>query len=224
MGWPNRGVGRLNMDGSLGACSACHSRHQFSIETARNPATCSECHSGPDVVAYKVYIASKHGKVYAAQAKHWNLDAVPWTLGKDFNAPTCASCHMSLLVDGDGNQIAARSHRMNDRLWWRLLGLIYSHPHPQKPDTSIIKSPDGLSLATALDGRPASKFLISSEEQQKRRQTMGKICQACHSSQWVAGQWANLEQSIKSSDAMTKTATALMQEIWQKEPGPGPAR
>ena len=28
--WPNTGIGRLNLDGSLGSCSACHSRHDFS--------------------------------------------------------------------------------------------------------------------------------------------------------------------------------------------------
>ena len=34
-GWPNQGVGRINLDGSLGSCSACHTRHAFSIEMAR---------------------------------------------------------------------------------------------------------------------------------------------------------------------------------------------
>ena len=34
-GWPNQGVGRINPDGSKGACTSCHSRHEFSIEMAR---------------------------------------------------------------------------------------------------------------------------------------------------------------------------------------------
>ena len=34
-GWPNQGVGRINPDGSAGACSACHTRHAFSLEMAR---------------------------------------------------------------------------------------------------------------------------------------------------------------------------------------------
>ena len=42
--WPNQGVGRINPDGSLGACTACHPRHNFSIEVARKPYTCSQCH------------------------------------------------------------------------------------------------------------------------------------------------------------------------------------
>ena len=34
--WPNTGIGRLNLDGSLGSCSACHSRHDFSPRRARH--------------------------------------------------------------------------------------------------------------------------------------------------------------------------------------------
>src|SRR4030042_1588927 len=50
-GWPNQGVGRVNPDGSLGSCAACHTRHQFSIEMPRKPYTRSECHKGPAVPA-----------------------------------------------------------------------------------------------------------------------------------------------------------------------------
>ena len=100
-GWPSQGVGRVNPDGSKGACSACHARHQFSIEVARQPETCSQCHKGPDVPAYKVYGVSKHGNIYASLGG-WDFTAVPWKVGKDFTAPTCAACHMSLLVAEEG--------------------------------------------------------------------------------------------------------------------------
>ena len=36
-GWPNQGTGRINLDGSRGACSSCDTRHRFSIEMARKP-------------------------------------------------------------------------------------------------------------------------------------------------------------------------------------------
>lgn len=39
LNWPNQGVGRLNPDGSRGACTACHPRHSFSIDIARKPYT-----------------------------------------------------------------------------------------------------------------------------------------------------------------------------------------
>ena len=81
-GWPNQGVGRINPDGSKGACSACHTRHGFSIEVARKPHTCKECHVGPDVPVYKVYLSSKHGNIYTSKKQEWEFNAVPWTAGQ----------------------------------------------------------------------------------------------------------------------------------------------
>jgi hypothetical protein len=107
-GWPNQGVGRINPDGSMGSCSSCHTRHQFSIKMARKPYTCSECHKGPDVPAYKVYQVSKHGNIFSSLGKEWKFDAVPWIVGKDFSAPTCASCHVSLVVSGEGEVPVAK--------------------------------------------------------------------------------------------------------------------
>ena len=215
-GWPNRGVGRKNPDGSLGSCTACHSRHQFAIEMARSPYTCSECHKGPDVAVYKVYQVSKHGNIQQAMSKQWNMAKVPWTPGKDFTAPTCAACHVSLLTDPAGNEIARRTHQMTDRLWVRLLGLIYAHPMPRDPQTWKIKNANGLNLATTLAGEPASKFLISPQEQAQRKARMAKVCGSCHSQGWVQGQFARLEQSIKDSDAMVMAATRLMQRAWDQ--------
>ena len=168
-GWPNQGVGRINPDGTRGACSACHTRHHFDIEMARKPYTCSECHKGPDVPAYGVYTVSKHGNIYSSKGKEWNFDAVPWAVGKDFTAPTCAVCHASLLVNGDGDVISERTHRMNNRLYQRIFGLIYAHAHPKSPDTTIIKNKAGLPLPTELTGEPVTEYLIDKEEQVKRK-------------------------------------------------------
>ena len=215
-GWPNRGVGRKNPDGSLGSCTACHTRHHFAIEMARSPYTCSECHKGPDVAVYKVYQVSKHGNIFYAMHKQWAMDKVPWTPGQDFGAPTCAACHASLLVDAAGNQVAARTHQMTDRLWVRLQGLIYSHPMPKDPRTWKIKSADGLNLATSLTGEPASKYLIGPGEQQERQARMAKVCGSCHSQGWVQGQFRRLDQTIKEADAMVLAATRLMQGAWDQ--------
>ncbi len=223
-GWPNRGVGRKNPDGSLGSCTACHTRHQFAVKMARNPAACAECHKGPDVPAYKVYQVSKHGNIFQAMGKDWNMGTIPWTVGKDFGAPTCASCHVSLLVSEDGAVLAKRTHKMSDRLWWRLIGLIYSHPHPKDPDTAKIKNADGMNLATTLDGKPASKFLIGPKEQAARQDTMRKVCLGCHSDQWVDGQFKRLQASIKSSDAMVLASTKIMRDVWQKDLAMGPGK
>jgi hydroxylamine dehydrogenase len=54
-GWPNTGMGRLNPDGSLGACTACHQRHAFSAAQARRPENCGKCHLGPDHPQAEIY-------------------------------------------------------------------------------------------------------------------------------------------------------------------------
>jgi hydroxylamine dehydrogenase len=215
-GWPSQGVGRVNPDGSKGACAACHARHQFAIEVARQPATCSQCHKGPDVPAYKVYSVSKHGNIYASLGKGWDFAAVPWKLGQDFTAPTCAVCHASLLVAEDGTLVAERTHRMNDRLPSRLFGLIYAHPHPKSPDTSIIKNQGGLPLPTELTGEPVAEFLIDAREQAQRTEALQRVCLACHSNSWVDGHWKRLENTIKTSNALTLTSTQMMQTAWAK--------
>jgi hydroxylamine dehydrogenase len=215
-GWPNQGVGRINPDGSMGSCAACHTRHQFSIEMARKPSTCSECHKGPDVPAYKVYEVSKHGNIYSALSKGWDFKAVPWTVGKDFTAPTCATCHVSLVSSADGEVLAERTHQMNDRAAWRLFGLIYAHPHPSSPDTTMIRNKAGLPLPTDLTGEPAASYLIDVNEQDKRRQRMQSICLACHSRGWVDGQFGRLEHSIKTTNQMTLAATKVVLSAWNR--------
>jgi hypothetical protein len=214
-GWPNQGVGRINLDGSRGACTPCHSRHVFSIEMARKPHTCRECHIGPDVPAYKVYWSSKHGNIFSAMSGKWNFTAVPWTVGRDFTAPTCAACHISLVVNTEGETIAKRTHRMNDRLSWRIFGLIYAHPHPVKPDTTIIRNNDGLPLPTDFAGKTAEPFLIRAAEQKARTETMQSICLNCHDTSWVDGHWKNYSATIHETNEATRTATQLMTEIWQ---------
>jgi hypothetical protein len=215
-GWPNQGVGRINPDGSKGSCAACHTRHQFAIEMARKPYTCSECHKGPDVPAYGVYEVSKHGNLYSSLNKEWNFKAVPWTLGKDFTAPTCATCHVSLLVDKEQDVVAERTHQMSDRSAWRIMGLIYAHAHPKSPDTTIIKNKAGLPLPTELTGEPVSQYLIDVKEQEKRNAAMQKICLSCHSEGWVKGQFARFENTLKTTNEMTLTATKILLTAWEK--------
>lgn len=223
-GWPNQGVGRLNPDGSKGSCVSCHTRHQFSIEMARNPYTCSECHKGPDVPAYKVYEVSKHGNIHSTLGKGWNFNAVPWTVGKDFTAPTCATCHASLIVNETGEVIAERTHQMNDRNAWRLFGLIYAHAHPKSPDVTVIKNRAGLPLPTELTGEPVAKYLIDAKEQEKRREAMQKICLSCHGQGWVDGQWVRFENTIKTTNEMTLTATKILLIAWEKGAAKGLAQ
>ncbi len=213
-GWPNQGVGRINPDGSKGACTACHTRHAFSIAEARKPYTCSECHKGPDVPAYKVYEASKHGNIFKAKEADFNFTAVPWKVGEDFTAPTCAACHVSLLASPDGDIIAERTHRFNDRLAWRLFGVPYAHPHPVSADLSEVVNSAGLPLPVELDGQPVDRFVIDESEQQERNQRLQAVCLSCHGRQWVENHFDRLENTIEVTNSQTREATKILSDIW----------
>ncbi len=214
--WPNQGVGRENPDGSLGACTACHPRHSFSIEIARKPYTCAQCHLEPDVPAWNVYKESKHGNIYFSKYNEWNFNAVPWTIGKDFKAPTCSTCHNSLVVSPNGEVIAERTHDFGSRLWVRLFGLIYSHAQPISGNTTIIKNKDGVSLPVTFLGEPASEYLIDKKEQDRRLSRMKAICNSCHSTDWIDGHFVKLDSTIKETNEMILAATKLILEAWEK--------
>jgi hydroxylamine dehydrogenase len=113
--WPNSGIGRINPDGSLGSCNACHVRHGFSKKQARQPESCSKCHLGPDHPQKEVYEESKHGNTYYTNVGEMNLEADSWVVGVDYYvAPTCSTCHMSATA----NQKV--SHDVGNRLAWTL--------------------------------------------------------------------------------------------------------
>jgi len=215
-GWPNQGVGRINPDSSKGSCTSCHARHSFSIEMARKPYTCGECHKGPDVLAYKVYEASKMGNIYSSHKDDFDFTAVPWTVGQDFTAPTCATCHVSLVVDENGNELAFRSHQMNNRLYVRLFGLPYAHPQPRSPQTPAIRNQTGLQLPTNLDGTPVQGPLIDQETQNTRKANMQAVCEGCHSTQWVEGHFEDLDAVIRMTNNRTLEATKILAEVWSR--------
>jgi hypothetical protein len=120
--WPNSGIGRINPDGSKGACTACHTRHSFDKAQARRPEACSKCHLGPDHPQKEVYEASKHGNAYYTHVDGMNLDSDRWVVGQDYyEAPTCATCHMS------ATQNQPISHDVGQRISWTLRPPISKH-------------------------------------------------------------------------------------------------
>ncbi len=100
-------------DGSIGECDACHPKHSFSIEVAREPQTCGECHLGPDHPHIEIYNESKHGNIFAAQGDKWDLSYrsddqknIP------IEAPVCTTCHMDAAGD------MKSTHNVSERLGW----------------------------------------------------------------------------------------------------------
>jgi hypothetical protein len=114
-GWPNTGIGRENPDGSIGACSACHTRHLFSKAQAREPRTCGRCHMGPDHPQIEIYEESKHGIMFAAKRDEMALESDEWIVAKTYTAaPTCATCHMA------ATSTLKSTHDVGARISWTL--------------------------------------------------------------------------------------------------------
>ena len=117
-------IGRPNDDGTIGNCTACHTRHTSSVAIARLPTTCGQCHMGPDHSQLEIYEESKHGVMFHAQERLLNLEAPPKTLTtRDIFVPTCATCHMSGL---NGQKV---THDPSDRLSYYLADPI-TKPRP----------------------------------------------------------------------------------------------
>jgi len=215
-GWPNHGVGRVNPDGSLGSCEACHPAHSFSIAVARSPYTCAQCHLEPDVPGFNVWMENKMGNIWLVEHKQYNLTHVPWVVGVDFRVPSCAACHFSLLVDPQGNVIVHRTHNVDERIYVRLFGA-YAHPTPKHGATWKIVNADGLPLPYTLDGRFATEYLISPEEQKARKETLMRICKACHVTTFVENHFKELDKIIEETNKAMRYITSLLLKAYKKK-------
>ncbi len=157
--WPNTGIGRINPDGSEGSCSACHTRHAFSVAQARFPNTCGRCHMGPDHPQKEIYEESKHGIAFFANQERMHLDSAKWIVGEDYwAAPTCSTCHMSATPS------QPVTHDVGLRISWN-----------NRPEISV--RPE---VADARMGLPGADV-----PWQIRRQNMQDVCLACHNQGWV---------------------------------------
>jgi len=164
-GWPNTGMGRVNPDGSIGACTACHQRHAFSAEQARRPENCGKCHLGPDHPQMEIYEESKHGIAYRAHEDELALDRSKWVLGEDYTAaPTCATCHMSAVRTTSGELVPV-THDVGLRISWN-----NRPPASIRPEVSDAKL--GLDKMAKVDWKT-------------RRANMEKVCTVCHTGPYV---------------------------------------
>ncbi|MHC4413779.1 MAG: multiheme c-type cytochrome [Planctomycetota bacterium] len=157
--WPNTGIGRINPDGSEGSCSACHTRHRFSVAQARHPDTCGRCHLGPDHPQKEIYEESKHGLSFFANIDRMNLESPKWIVGEDYSAaPTCTTCHMS----ATRNQLV--THDAGKRISWNNRPVISIRPE----------------IADEQLGLPGAAL-----PWEVRRENMKDVCLNCHNKRWV---------------------------------------
>jgi hydroxylamine dehydrogenase len=184
--WPNVGVGRINLDGSRGSCTSCHTRHRFSVMEARKPEACGQCHMGPDHPQIEIYMESKHGGIYTAFGDTYNWNAAPgtWTPGVDYRGPTCASCHMS----GAGSVLT--SHDVTERLSWELQAPLTVRPQDFKP-------------------------FPAKTNWKVERDKMKEICGQCHGKVWVDGHYIKLDKVVHDyNEVYFKPAKKKLDELY----------
>jgi len=184
--WPNVGVGRLNLDGSKGSCTSCHTRHRFSVMEARKPEACGQCHLGPDHPQIEIYMESKHGDIYTAFGDEYNWNAAPgtWTPGVDYRAPTCASCHMS------GSGTVLTTHDVTERLSWETQAPLTVRPEDFKPFPAKV-------------------------HWKTEREKMKAICLQCHGNLWVENHYRRLDQTVyEYNEVYFKPVKAMLDKLY----------
>ncbi len=242
-GWPSNGAGRIDPDGSLGTCTACHPRHEFSVAQAREPWTCGQCHLGYDHPHIEIYEESKHGNIYDLHKEKFNMEHIPWRVGTDFDVPTCATCHMSTIASPDGSVILVKgTHDLRARLVWDQMHF-FTIPKAKWPDNvqlAIVKGYSvlfGKCVAPGCDPKeifPGDYKIVSLGpapgelkfprlmtiqyygELKQHREAMMKVCELCHSTQWTENFFRTADQNVFDYDAVAHYAHALLVKAWKE--------
>jgi hydroxylamine dehydrogenase len=165
-------------------CMACHTRHQFSVEEARKPEACHTCHMGPDHPNFEAYISSKHGSIYRALGDDWDF-SVPMAEA-EWEAPTCAYCHM-VYVDEEGNRTS--SHNMTRKIIW------------------------GMGVQPA--GGQLEDITQTAENREKRNE-MVRVCMTCHSEDKARGYLESADAHKLSGDALVVEARDILSELYDE--------
>ena len=201
--WPNTGIGRINLDGSLGSCSACHSRHDFSPRRARQPENCGKCHLGPDHPQKEIYEESKHGVAYRDLREQMNLDSESWVLGRDYSqAPTCATCHMS----AHSRQKEPRvTHNPGLRISWS-----------NRPPVSLVMDTDAEGkIVTETDPQKRRELIVLSADE--RRNNMKDVCLHCHTPDYVNAFYKQYDDFVVLyNEKFAKPGKAIMAVLAQQ--------
>lgn len=201
--WPNTGIGRLNLDGSRGSCTACHSRHDFSPRRARQPENCGKCHLGPDHPQKEIYEESKHGVAYRDLKDDMNLDAADWVLGVDYSAaPTCASCHMSGNIRNGGKT----THDPGERISWT-----------NRPPVSLAMDTDiNHAIVTSTDPEERRALIVDGWEDKRNR--MKEVCSTCHTPDYINNFYAQYDDLVVLyNEKFAKPGQAIMAALLEHD-------
>lgn len=180
-----------------GSCDACHTRHKFSVEEARNPRACQTCHMGFDHPQWEMWSTSKHGTI-------WQIE------GNTGRAPTCQTCHMP-----EGNHAVMTAWGFlglrvpeDDKEWWndrvtilQALGVLDEKGNPTER-FEVVKS--------------AKVARFTKEEWLKERNKMIKTCSKCHSKRYAVQQLESGDKILREADKMLAEAIRTVKKLYAK--------
>ncbi len=191
----------------LASCDACHTRHTFSVEEARQPQACQTCHMGFDHPQWEMYSSSKHGVRYLLKQNG--------TLPENTIAPTCQTCHMQ-----DGNHevrtawgfLAVRTNGLapypgEDERWWtdrvtilQALGVLDPEGNPTGRLEVVQKADVARLSAGAWDAE---------------RKKMLEACHQCHSANFAAAELEKGDQLLREGDRIFAEAIRVVAALYE---------
>ncbi len=186
----------------LGSCDACHTRHLFSAEEARQPQACQTCHMGFDHPQWEMYASSKHGVRY--------LLVQNGVLPENAAAPTCQTCHM-----------VAGNHEV--RSAWGFLAVRLPMPDDEQwaaDRATILQAlgvldPDGQPTGRLEVVQAADVVRLTQEAWEKERNAMIQVCSRCHSQKFAEAELQKGDDMIRETDHLLAEAIRVVAGLYE---------
>jgi hydroxylamine dehydrogenase len=199
-------IKELKKDGAgfgVASCDACHTRHTFSVQEAKQPQACQTCHMGFDHPQWEMYSSSKHGVRYLLKQNK--------TLPETIAAPTCQTCHMQ-----EGNHAV--------RTAWSFLAVRLPMPADKQwaaDRTTVLQGlgvldPNGKPTPRLDIVKAADVARLTQEDWQKEREKMVKTCNQCHSINFAKRELAKGDQMIKEADRLMAEAIRIIAALYKE--------
>jgi hypothetical protein len=186
----------------VASCDACHTRHTFSVQEAKQPQACQTCHMGFDHPQWEMYSGSKHGVRYMLK----QIKMLPSTI----SAPTCQTCHMQ---GGNHGVLTA----------WGFLAVRLPMPEDKQWTADRVTILQALGVLD-LEGKPTARLdvvkaanvaRLTQEDWQKEREKMIKTCNRCHSVNFAKGELTKGDMMIKDADHLMAEAIRIIADLYK---------
>jgi hypothetical protein len=190
-------------DYGIAACDACHTRHVFSREEARQPQACRTCHMGFDHPQWEMYSSSKHG----VRSDLKQLGALP----EEAAGPTCQDCH---LVDGNHE----------NRTPWGFLAVRLPLPEDEQWAADQVTILQALGVLDP-DGNPTDRLQLvidadvarlTTEAFDEERRKLLAVCSDCHSEKFALGEMEKGDETIREIDHLMAEAIRIIAALYEQ--------